>query len=168
VKPHGRRNRGRVRCAAEAQSARNQRDREPSSGPDSARYYRPRPSRNPGKLRITRCGMKFEQSVVRRKCLGAGQKGSFHRTSPISISALVTDGSFYAKFFRNYGQVYHNAGGGYHILVGQMERITVISGSLCSLGSEPWQYGSRRLGDAVSRWLQILLYFVEFARTGTH
>jgi len=100
-----------------------------------------------------------------RDAVGGIEKGLTLATRPGAPVSAPADGwVVYAGPFRSYGQLLIiNAGGGYHILMAGMERITVDLGQFVLAGEPVAVMGAARAGAAASGQPQL---YVEFRKDG--
>lgn len=102
--------------------------------------------------------------------VGGVQKGISLATKPGSQVTTPCDGwVVYSGPFRSYGQLLIlNAGGGYHVLIAGMERISVNIGQFVLTGSRsrPWGRPLRSLPFSRRTRVNLVLY-VEFRKDGT-
>lgn len=100
-----------------------------------------------------------------RDAVGSIEKGLTLATRPGAPVSAPADGwVVYAGPFRSYGQLLIiNAGGGYHILMAGMERITVDLGQFVLAGEPVAVMGAGRAGAAASGQPQL---YVEFRKDG--
>ena len=101
--------------------------------------------------------------------LGGVEKGLSIATRPNAQVSAPCDGwVVYAGNFRNYGQLLIiNAGGGYHILLAGMERITVDLGQFVLTGEPVAVMGSASRVAAVSAFgSSDPVLYVEFRKDG--
>ncbi len=130
-----------IEAAARAAEAAKREETAPSASagaPDSARITPAVPFlQTKGKLPLPAIGKKLHEYGATNS-LGGIEKGLSLATRPNAQVTAPCDGwVVYAGNFRNYGQLLIiNAGGGYHILLAGMERITVDLGQFV-LTSEP-------------------------------
>jgi septal ring factor EnvC (AmiA/AmiB activator) len=137
--------------------------------PDSARISPAVPFQEAkGKLSFPAIGRKLHEYGATNG-LGGVEKGLSLATRPDAQVSAPCDGwVVYAGNFRNYGQLLIiNAGGGYHILLAGMERITVDLGQFVLTGEPVAVMGSASRVAAVSAFgsSEAILY-VEFRKDG--
>lgn len=137
--------------------------------PDSARTTPAVPFQEAkGKLPFPAIGRKLHEYGATNG-LGSVEKGlSIATRTNAQVSAPCDGWVVYAGNFRNYGQLLIiNAGGGYHILLAGMERITVDLGQFVLTGEPVAVMGSASRVAAVSAFgsSEPLLY-VEFRKDG--
>jgi len=100
---------------------------------------------------------------------GGTQKGlSIATHSGAEITAPCDGWVVYAGPFRSYGQLLINAGGGYHVLLAGMERISVDLGQFVLTG-EPVAVmgGGSQVSTAVATGAKQPVLYVEFRKDGT-
>jgi septal ring factor EnvC (AmiA/AmiB activator) len=102
--------------------------------------------------------------------LGGAHRGLSIATRPGAAVTAPADGwVVYAGAFRAYGQlVIVNVGGGYHVLLAGMERITVDAGQFVLAGEPVAQMGSRMLATATAIDIgsERPVLYVEFRKDG--
>ena len=137
--------------------------------PDSARISPAIPfPQTKGKLPLPAIGRKLHEYGATNG-LGGVEKGLSITTRPNAQVSAPCDGwVVYAGNFRNYGQLLIiNAGGGYHILLAGMERITVDLGQFVLTGEPVAVMGSASRVAAVSAFgSSDPVLYVEFRKDG--
>ena len=137
--------------------------------PDSARISPAIPfPQTKGKLPLPAIGRKLHEYGATNG-LGGVEKGLSIATRPNAQVSAPCDGwVVYAGNFRNYGQLLIiNAGGGYHILLAGMERITVDLGQFVLTGEPVAVMGSASRVAAVSAFgSSDPVLYVEFRKDG--
>src|SRR5712691_8455071 len=137
--------------------------------PDSARISPAIPfPQTKGKLPLPAIGRKLHEYGATNG-LGGVEKGLSIATRPNAQVSAPCDGwVVYAGNFRNYGQLLIiNAGGGYHILLAGMERITVDLGQFVLTGEPVAVMGSAPRVAAVSAFgSSAPVLYVEFRKDG--
>ncbi|HLL28159.1 MAG TPA: peptidoglycan DD-metalloendopeptidase family protein [Xanthobacteraceae bacterium] len=120
-----------------------------------------------GKLALPVIGRKLHEYGAANG-LGGTEKGLSLATRPgAQVSAPCDGWIVYAGNFRNYGQLLIiNAGGGYHILLAGMERITVDLGQFVLAGEPVAVMGSGPRVAAVSFGSSDPILYVEFRKDG--
>ncbi len=121
-----------------------------------------------GKLPLPAIGRKLHEYGATNG-LGSVEKGLSIATCPNAQVSAPCDGwVVYAGNFRNYGQLLIiNAGGGYHILLAGMERITVDLGQFVLTGEPVAVMGSASRVAAVSAFgSSDPVLYVEFRKDG--
>jgi murein hydrolase activator len=155
--------------AAEAAKREETAQSASAGAPDSARITPAVPFlQTKGKLPFPVIGKKLREYGATNS-LGGIEKGLSFATRPNAQVSAPCDGwVVYAGNFRNYGQLLIiNAGGGYHILLAGMERITVDLGQFVLTGEPVAVMGSGSRVAAVSAFgsSEPVLY-VEFRKDG--
>jgi len=160
-----------IKAAARAAEAAKREEVGPTHAalPDSARITPATPfPQTKGKLPLPAVGRKLHEYGATNG-LGGVEKGLSIATRPNAQVSAPCDGwVVYAGNFRNYGQLLIiNAGGGYHILLAGMERITVDLGQFVLTGEPVAVMGSAPGVAAVSAFgsSEPVLY-VEFRKDG--
>ena len=161
-----------IEAAMRAAEAAKREETAPSASvgtPDSARITPAVPFlQTKGKLPLPVIGKKLHEYGATNG-LGGIEKGLSLATRPNAQVSAPCDGwVVYAGNFRNYGQLLIiNAGGGYHILLAGMERITVDLGQFVLTGEPVAVMGSASRVAAVSAFgsSEPVLY-VEFRKDG--
>jgi len=160
-----------IKAAARAAEAAKREEVGPARAalPDSARITPATPfPQTKGKLPLPAVGRKLHEYGATNG-LGGVEKGLSIATRPNAQVSAPCDGwVVYAGNFRNYGQLLIiNAGGGYHILLAGMERITVDLGQFVLTGEPVAVMGNASRVAAVSAFgsSEPVLY-VEFRKDG--
>ena len=154
-----------------AEAARRDETARPANAtlPDSARISPAIPfPQTKGKLPLPAIGRKLHEYGATNG-LGGVEKGLSIATRPNAQVSAPCDGwVVYAGNFRNYGQLLIiNAGGGYHILLAGMERITVDLGQFVLTGEPVAVMGSASRVAAVSAsGSSDPVLYVEFRKDG--
>jgi septal ring factor EnvC (AmiA/AmiB activator) len=154
-----------------AEAARRDETARPANAtvPDSARISPAIPfPQTKGKLPLPAIGRKLHEYGATNG-LGGVEKGLSIATRPNAQVSAPCDGwVVYAGNFRNYGQLLIiNAGGGYHILLAGMERITVDLGQFVLTGEPVAVMGSASRVAAVSAFgSSDPVLYVEFRKDG--
>jgi murein hydrolase activator len=158
-----------IEAATRAAEAAKREESVRSAIPDSARITPAVPFQEAkGKLPFPAIGRKLHEYGATNG-LGSVEKGLSIATRPNAQVSAPCDGwVVYAGNFRNYGQLLIiNAGGGYHILLAGMERITVDLGQFVLTGEPVAVMGNASRVAAVSAFgsSEPVLY-VEFRKDG--
>jgi len=160
-----------IKAAARAAEAAKREEVGPARAalPDSARITPATPfPQTKGKLPLPAVGRKLHEYGATNG-LGGVEKGLSIATRPNAQVSAPCDGwVVYAGNFRNYGQLLIiNAGGGYHILLAGMERITVDLGQFVLTGEPVAVMGSAPRVAAVSAFgSSAPVLYVEFRKDG--